>query len=144
MDNMTPFWEEVRRSLMVRGDGWKPVIETLHSYIDFTEARELLQSADQLSFLNGVGFIAGGKIETQVGVDAVMLHLEDKNLSLENIALQWLYRFIVVEGLVEHNRTKNMATWAPMFLHMVEQGLHFMVYMAALLVLYEEKKIDAV
>ena len=129
---------------MVRGDGWKPVIEDLPNHINSAEAKELIQSADQMSFLNGVGFIAGGKIETQIGVDAVMLHLDDKVLSLENIALQWLYRFIVVEGLVEHNRTKNMVTWAPMFLHMVEQGLHFMVYMATLLVLYEERKIETI
>src|SRR5271155_980820 len=96
-DPTTPFWQEVRRSLMVRGDGWKPVIEDLPNHINSAEAKELIQSADQMSFLNGVGFIAGGKIETQIGVDAVMLHLDDKVLSLENIALQWLYRFIIVE-----------------------------------------------
>jgi hypothetical protein len=144
MDNMTPFWLEVRHSLMVRGDGWKAVIEDLPNHINSAEAKDLIQSSDQLTFLNGVGFIAGGKIETRIVADAITPYLEDKNLSLENIALQWLYRFIVVESLVEHNRANNLATWAPMFLHMVEQGLHFMVYMAALLVLYEERNIDTV
>src|SRR5271154_3814016 len=141
MDNTTPFWQEVRRSLMVRGDGWKPVIENLPNHINSAEARELIQSAEQLSLLNGVGFIAGGKTETQLDVGIVLPYLNDKSINLENVALQWLYRFIVVEGLVEHNRTNNMVTWAPMFLHMVEQGLHFMVYMAALLVLIEEKAV---
>jgi hypothetical protein len=37
-----------------------------------------------------------------------------------------------------------MLKWAPMFLHTTEQCLHFMLYMAALLVLLEEKKIDAI
>src|SRR5271163_4985117 len=143
-DATTPFWQEVRRSLMVRGDGWKPVIENLHNYIDATEAKELIQSAEQLSLLNGIGFVAGGKIETQLDASTVLPYLNDKSINLENVTLQWLYRFIVVEGLVEHNRTNNKATWAPMFLHMVEQGLHFMVYMAALLVLLEEKKLENV
>src|SRR5271154_1965951 len=144
MDNTTPFWQEVRRSLMVRGDGWKPVIEDLPNHINSAEARELIQPAEQLSLLNGMGFIAGGKIETQLDASIVLPYLNDKTLNLENVTLQWLYRFIIVEGLVEHNRTNNMTTWAPMFLHMVDQGLNFMVYMSALLVLYEEKKIDAV
>jgi hypothetical protein len=127
---------------MVRGDGWKSVIEDLPSHIDATEAKELLQSPDQLTHLDGVGHIAGAQIEMVLDKKVVLPYLGD--LSLENIALQWLYRFIIVEGLVEHNRKSPMLVWAPMFLHMVEQGLHFMVYMAALLVLYEEKKIDAV
>jgi len=140
MDNTTPFWQEVRRSLMVRGDGWKPVIEDLPNHINSVEAKELLQSSDQLTYLSGVGFIAGGRVDTQLDRANVDPFLSNK-LTLENVTLQWLYRFIVVEGLVEHNRTKPMATWAPMFLHTVEQGLHFMVYMATLLVLIEEKAV---
>src|SRR5271157_2854112 len=134
MSETTPFWQEVRRSLMVRGDGWKPVIEDLPNHISIAEAIELLQSADQLATLNGVGYIAGGRTETSLDKETVLPALLDV-LSIENTALQWLYRFIVVEALVEHNRAKPMAAWAPMFLHTVEQGLHFMVYMAALLVL---------
>jgi len=134
----TPFFQEVRRSLMVRGDGWKPVIEDLPNHITVAEAKELLQTPDQLTYLNGVGFIAGGKIETVLDKNAVMPYIASGDLSVEVITLQWLYRFIVVESLVEYNRTKNMMTWAPMFLHTVEQGLHFMVYMSALLVLLEE------
>src|SRR5271154_77505 len=140
MDNTTPFWQEVRRSLMVRGDGWKAVIEDLPNHINSIEAKDLIQSVDQLTHLDGVGYIAGGRVDThldQAGVDSSL----SNEMTLENVTLQWLYRFIIVEGLVEHNRTKNMVTWAPMFLHMVEQGLHFMVYMAALLVLIEEKAV---
>ena len=142
MSETTPFWQEVRSNLMVRGIGWKQVIEDLPSHINSAEAKELLQSPEQLTVLNGVGYIAGGRVDTSLNA-AIVLPFLGSDLSLENIALQWLYRFIVVEALVEHNRTKPMATWAPMFLHTVEQGLHFMVYMATLLVLIEEKKIGA-
>jgi hypothetical protein len=143
MSETTPFWQEVRSNLMVRGIGWKQVIEDLPNHISAVEARELLQSPEQLTVLNGVGYIAGGRVDTTLNSAIVLPYLPNA-LSLENIALQWLYRFIVVEALVEHNRTKPMATWAPMFLHTVEQGLHFMVYMATLLVLIEEKKLENV
>ena len=139
MSETTPFWQEVRHSLMVRGNGWKPVIEALSNHISAKEAEELLQSPDQLTYLNGVGYIAGEKVETQLAKEAVLPYLGKTNL--ENISLQWLYRFFIIEGLVEHNRTAPLVEWNPMFLHMVEQGLHFMVYMATLLVLIEEKKI---
>src|SRR5277367_4729716 len=140
MTDTTPFWQEVRRSLMVRGDGWKPVIEDLPNHINIAEVKDLLQSADQLGYLNGVGTIAGGRIETTLDRTNIDPFLTNK-MTLENVTLQWLYRFILVEALTEHNRMKNMAQWAPMFLHTVEQGLHFMVAMSAVLVLIEEGKI---
>src|SRR5271157_1902348 len=143
MDNTTPFWQEVRRSLMVRGDDWKPVIQNLSNYINRASITELLQKSDQLTLLNGVGYIAGGRIDTQLD-KAIVEPFLTNTMTLENVTLQWLYRFIVVESLVEHNRANPMVTWAPMFLHTVEQGLHFMVYMAALLVLIEEKKLENV
>ena len=150
MSESTPFWQEVRGSLMVRGDGWKPVVEDLPNHISAAQAKELLQSPDQLTYLNGVGFIAGARIDTKLDRTIVLPFLdtgrfeETARLYPENIALQWLYRFIILEGLIEHNRTQPMAEWPAMFLHMVEEGLHFMVYMATLFVLFEEKKIDAV
>lgn len=144
MDETNPFWQEVRRSLMVRGNGWKPVVETLSSHISASEAKELLQSADQLTHLNGQGHIAGCLVETQLSKETAAPFLPDQELTLENIALQWLYRFFVVEALCDHNRMEPMAGWAPMFLHTIEQGLHFILYMAALLVLLEEKRTESV
>ena len=144
MSDSTVFFQEVRRSLMVRGDGWKPVVEDLPNHVNAAEIKELLQSASQLSILHGQGHIAGTLIKTQIDETAVAPFLSDQELSLENITLQWLYRFIIVESLIEHNRKEPMAGWAPMFLHTVDQGLHFMLYMATLMVLYEEKKIYAI
>jgi hypothetical protein len=144
MSETTPFYQEVRHSLMVRGHEWKPVVETLHEHVNAAEAKELLQSADQLTHLTGQGHIAGNLIETNLDATAVAPFLSDQEINLENITLQWLYRFIIVEGLVEHNRKEPISGWAPMFQHTVDQGLHFMLYMAALLVLIEENQIGGV
>jgi hypothetical protein len=142
MNETTPFWKEVRGSLMVRGNGWKPVIESLPGHISAAEAKELLQSPEQLACLVGQGHIAG--ILVTSSPDATILQValgNGDNLPLENIFLQWLYRFVIVESLCEHNRKDALTGWNPMFLHLVDQGLHFMVYMAALLVLVEEGRI---
>ena len=127
---------------MVRGNDWKPVIETLPDHINIAEAKELLQSADQLARLVGQGHIAGALVEPELNRDLVETFLKDGELSLENVTLQWLYRFVIVESLCDHNRREPMAEWAPMFLHMIEQGLHFLVVMAAILVLIEEQQLD--
>lgn len=142
MSEFTPFWQEVRGSLMVRGDGWKPVIEDLPNHINIVEARELLQSNDQLTVLTGQGHIAGVLIEPTLNSQLVRPFLKDGEFTLESITLQWLYRFVVVEALCEHNRREPMAGWSPMFLHTIEQGLHFMVVMATMLVLIEEQQLD--
>lgn len=141
MSTKTPFWQEVRSKLMVRGDGWKPVIEELPQHLNASEVKADLQSPDQLTYLNGQGYIAGGVVQTSLDKGVISAALSSTELTIENIALQWLYRFLIVEGLVEHNRKEPLAKWAPMFLHLTEQGLQFMTYMAALLVLLEEKKI---
>jgi hypothetical protein len=147
MSDKTPFFQEVRRKLMVRGDGWKPVIENLHNHIEIAEVEELLQSVGQLVTLHGVGHIAGSLVETTLNPGAILpfLPMPDDNyalqaeMTLENVTLQWLYRFLIVEGLCEHARREPLEKWPPMFLHMVHQGLQFMLYMAALLVIIEEQ-----
>jgi hypothetical protein len=142
MSESTPFFQEVRKSLMVRGDGWKPVIEDLPNHINVKEVIELLQSASQLTVLTGQGHIAGSLITTKLDAAAVAPFLNNEKLTLENLTLQWLYRFIITEGLCEHARKEPLGDWPRMFLHMIEQGLHFMLYISALMVLIEEKKIS--
>lgn len=140
MSETIPFWQEVRSKLMVRGTDWKSVIETLPEHLNAGEIRELLQSPDQLTYLTGQGHIAGNLIDTELDRDVVLPFLSE-TFTIENIALQWLYRFLIVEAMCDHNRREPIAAWSPMFLHTVEQGLHFMLYMAALLVLSEEQKL---
>ena len=138
MSDNTPFWHEVRGGLMVRGDGWKPVVESLPRRIDYKETEKLLQSADQLTTMSGFGQIAGLLAQARPDKRILLSSLRDTELTVENLALQWLYRFMVVEGLCEHNRREPLGEWNPMFLGLVEDGLHFMVYTAAMLVLAEE------
>jgi hypothetical protein len=148
MSDSTPFWQEVRRSLMVRGDAWKPVIESLPDHVTLDGIRSLFQTPDQLTYLVGQGHIAGQLVESSPSREVLLPFLQPRtalayhHLSLENVAMQWLYRFVVIEGLIEHNRKEPLQKWPPMFLHMVEEGLRFMVYMAALLVLMEEGKLE--
>jgi hypothetical protein len=144
MSDITPFWREVRRSLMVRGDGWREVIQNLPGHVSLAAAKALIQSADQLTHLTGTGYIAGAKVQIQLDGAAVLPFLDvvatpaPRGGRAEIASLQWLYRFIIVEGLVEHAKGAPLAEWNPMFLHMVDEGLHFMVVMAAILVLAEE------
>jgi hypothetical protein len=74
----------------------------------------------------------------------VLPYLNNSDLTLENIVLQWLYRFYIIEAVCEHNRREPLQSWFPVFLHTLEQGLHFLLYMAALLVLLEENKVNAI
>jgi len=133
---------------MVRGDAWKPVVEGLPDTISFDKIRGLFQSTDQLTVLTGQGHIAGALVELSPDKELLLPALDPKSalayrfLSLENVAMQWLYRFVILEGLIEHNRREPLQKWPPMFLHMVEEGLHFMVYMATLLVLMEEGTLE--
>lgn len=141
------FWQEIRGSLMVRGDGWKVVVEELPSVMSATEAVKLLQTKDQLlaSGMSGVGFIAGSPVFASPDTSVLASNLpENGQHDLRSITLQWLYRYFVVESLAEHWRGKPLATWPTAHLDLVTLGLHFMTYMAALMCLIEEGKITTV
>jgi hypothetical protein len=136
------FWLEIRKSLMVRGDNWKLVIDSLPSRINSLDALSLFQESDQLTYLTGQGYIAGELVEASPFKGIILPYISDDiEITLENIALQWVYRFLILEGLIEHNRKEPIKKWAPMFLHLTDQGLHFLVYMSAVLVLMEEGQI---
>ena len=136
-----PFWRAVRSDLMPRGDGWKPVVEGLPGHLGQALAGSLLQPADQLASLAGQGHVAGALVSSALDPAAVAPFLSDSSLSLENVALQWLYRYLIVEGVCEHNRALALGGWNPMFLALADEGLHFMTYMAAILVMMEEGKL---
>lgn len=132
------FWRAVHSGLMPKGDAWADAVGRVPALMSAAEAGGLLQSAEQLLTLSGRGHMNGALATTALDKEAVAPFLSDAELSLEGAALQWLYRFPVVEGLSEHSRRLALGEWNPMFLGLVEEGLHFMTYMAALLVLMEE------
>lgn len=148
MNANIPFWQEIRSSVMPRGTGWREVIESLPRRLDAAEVKSMLQSASQLTSANmqGVAYLAGVPERTTLNPDILFQYLAPTLLTPENIVLQWLYQFFIIEGLdramADLNSKASIADWPPMILDMYVRGLQFMVYMAALLVLFEETKID--
>lgn len=135
----TPFWQEIRKSLMVRGEGWKEVVEQLPDVLSWREARKYLQSKEQLKAagLDGLGHVAG--VIVRGTLDSTALDaLPDHTLDFDNCAVQWLYSYYIVESIVEHWRAKPLAEWPPAHLTLVLLHLHFMVWMAALMCLFAE------
>jgi hypothetical protein len=63
-------------------------------------------------------------------------------LTRENLVLQWLYQFLILESVAKHLKDKPLAEWHPMFLDMYGTGLHFMTYIAAMLCMIEEGGIE--
>jgi hypothetical protein len=144
MDSKLTFWQEIRSKLIVRGEGWQAVVEELPEIISWREVQKLLQSRDQLmsAGFTGVGYI-GGKPEYRT-LDPLVLErgLSNFVLDFDICAMQWLYRYYVVEALCKHWQSRPLAEWPPAHLDLVALGLHFMVYMGALMCLFEEHKLE--
>lgn len=104
----------------------------------------MLQCGEQLVQANmeGVAFLAGQRHTAIPNPEVISKYLPDDYLTVETLALQWLYQFLILEGIsTTPPAEKPLAEWPPMFLDLYVKGLHFMVYMAALLCLMEEGKI---
>lgn len=136
---MSEFWQDVRQHLMVRGDGWKAIIDELPQVMSQQDAKQLLQTHEQLiaSGFPGMGYVNGEQINSMLP-SQVFSALEPAMLNFDNCAMQWTLRFFVVEGLCEHWRKQPLAEWPPAHVDLVVHGFHFMVYMAALMCLFEE------
>jgi hypothetical protein len=141
MNDHIQFWREIRNTVMLRGEDWPHIVSSLPGRIDAAEARALLQSADQLarSNMQGVAFLAGVPTYATPDPETILKYLPADYLTAENMMLQWIFRFFILEGLARVNHDKPIAEWPPMFLAMYAEGLHFMVYMSALLCLTEER-----
>jgi hypothetical protein len=146
MSDKTQFWQEIRNTLMIRGDGWKAVVDGLPDRIDASQAKQKLQSSNQLANCNmqGQAFIAGEIIYAKPSAENLAAHLPPESLTRENLILQWLYQFLILESVAKHLKEKPLAEWHPMFLDMYGTGFHFMVYMAALLCMIEEMEVSTV
>jgi hypothetical protein len=140
----TPFWQEVRSTVMLRGDGWREVVESLPNRLDASEIKSMVQSVEQLTHchMEGVAYLAGAPVRATPDPEALIAHLPADVLTPENIVLQWLYQFFIVEGLAramtDLNSDAPIADWPPMILDLLLRSFQFMVYMSALLTLMEE------
>ena len=146
MSDKTLFWQEIRNTLMIRGDGWKAVVDGLPDRIDASQAKQKLQSSNQLANcrMQGQAFIAGDIVYATPSAENLAINLPPDLLTRENLVLQWLYQFLILESVAKHLKEKPLAEWHPMFLDMYGTGLHFMTYIAALICMIEEKPITGV
>lgn len=144
MNENLPFWNELSKTVMLRGTEWRDVVDSLPGRIDASEAKVLLQSTHQLASCNmqGRAFLAGAPVFATADSTTIGRYLQPDRLTVENLAMQWLFQFIILESIGNVHPDKPLAEWPPMFLDMYERGLHFMVYMAALMCLIEESDID--
>jgi hypothetical protein len=138
-------WREIRKGLMCNGPDWKNVVESLPDRMNAEEAIKLMQSKEQLLLMSGHGYVAGSKLDLTIDAQEAKKFMHpDGFYGVEDFALQWLHRFLILEGIFATFGTKPLPEWPPMFMAMVDEGLHFMTYMAALMCLLEEKRMGAV
>lgn len=148
MSEKLPFWQEIRTTLMLRGTTWQDAVESLPEKLNADEVQEMLQSVHQLANANmqGIAFLEGRPVTAAPDKDVLAPQLPAGKLTIENVTLQWLYQFFILEGLDRAMRETNphapMAEWPQMILDMFQRGLQFMVYMSALLCLMEEQSLE--
>jgi hypothetical protein len=138
--SITPVWNEVRKGLMIHGTDWRSVVESIPARVEIDRAAKLMQSKDQLTHsMEGLGYVAGTPVVGTIDSDILKKFMPPIGFyGVEDFTLQWLYRYFIIEGCVETQRKLPMAAWPPMILAMVDDGLHFLVYMSAMICLLEE------
>lgn len=134
------FWLEIRKTLMLRGEGWRAILDQLPGVMTHHEIRGMLVSREQLSRsgFQGTGFIEGFPVTAKLEPNVILDGLRDYVLDFESCSMNWLYQYYILEALCEHWRAKPLAEWPVAHLALVIKGLHFMTYMAALMVLMVE------
>jgi hypothetical protein len=143
----TLYWQEIRDGFFVHNEDFNKTIERLPGLISAELTLAKLQSADQLlnSGMKGYGTIGHRIIE--VSPDPKTLtdnaFLNDDNFPVENLFLQWVYQFILVESIAANFHNKPLPEWPGTFLEIVESNLHTMTYIAALIYLYEQGRFKA-
>jgi hypothetical protein len=144
----TVYWREIRSSLFVHNEKWDETVKRLPELLNSGIVYKSLQTVDQLlaSGLHGVGTIGNKKIE--VTPDKYILldtaPLFEGVYTTENLFLQWMYQFCIIETLASHLNATPLPEWNPTFITLFEDKLHVMTYIAALILLYEEGQFKAV
>lgn len=142
--NGTVYWREVRNGLFVHNEKWNETIDRLPYLISSELVLSKLQSVDQLlhSGMKGVGTV-GFKSVIATPDSELLINagpLLDDCFSVENLFLQWVYCFYIVEAFSNNFHNFSLPQWPHTFLNLVEENLHVMTYIAALIFLYEEAK----
>lgn len=143
----TVYWQEIREGLFVHNEEWDKTIDRLPDLIDHRVVLNKLQSLEQIfaSGLKGFGTIGYKQVEVAPEPEILLSGhaLIDGYYTVENLFLQWVYQFYVVEGIANNFHSKPLPEWSPMFISLVEEHLHAMTYIAALIFGYEELEFKA-
>lgn len=143
----TLYWQEIRDGFFVHNEDFYKTIERIPYLMSAEVTLSKLQSVDQLlsSGMKGIGNIGHTIIEVapepKILIDNAIL--TDDDFPVENLFLQWVYQFTVVEGIAVNFHNKHLPEWPSIFLEIVEANLHTMTYIAALIYLYEQGRFKA-
>lgn len=142
------YWQEIRNGLFVHNEKWNETIDRIPNLISSKLVLSKLQSVDQLlnSGLKGTGTIGLKSVEVEPNSDLLIHHglLFDDLFQVENLFLQWVYQFYMVESFANHFHSEPLPKWPYTILDLVENNLHVMTYVAALIFLYEEGNLKEV
>jgi hypothetical protein len=143
----TLYWQEIRNGFFVHNEEWNQTIERLPELISAETTLRKLQTVNQLlsSGMQGKGVIGHRVIEVAPDNDVLLGHaiLTDDFFSVENLFLQWVYQFYLVESISSNFHTTPLPAWPSTFVEIVEANLHAMTYIAALIYLYERGEFKA-
>jgi len=139
------YWKEINNGFFVHNKDWNRTIERLPSLMSAQFVKTKLHTVDQMlaSGFHGTGSIGYKQIEVRPDLDILRSNLVEGEYSIENLFLQWLYQFYVVEATSIINYPVPLLKWNNVFISMVEEGLHVMTYLAALISLYEDFNDDS-
>jgi len=138
----SPFWQEVRTGLFVIRDyEWRKSLLALPEMIDTELVARGLQTNEQLlaSGFTGHAIIRGKPVDTTPNAAILAEALPpDYHYNQEALFLQWMYHYYILEGVGDGYRETPLAQWSQGMLQMIEQTLHFMVYISAVMCLLED------
>lgn len=142
----TLYWQEIRKGLFVHNEEWDTTIERLPGLISSKFVLSQLQTNDQLfaSGFKGIGTIGKRCIEVTPDYEILRESLIEGFFQPENLVLQWLYRFYFIESVTAHFHNTPLPELNPTIITLLDENLHVMTYVAALIFLYEEGDFKAV
>lgn len=138
----TPFWININDGLFVHNPRWietlasiPPLLSSIHTYHKLQRVDQILQAG-----ISGYGVV--GDEYRKVTPDYTRLQEEailiDDHFSVENLFLQWVYQFSLIEGISVNFHDTPLPEWPDSFSTILEETLHSMAYISGLILLYEE------
>ncbi len=138
----SPFWQEIRTGLFViRNYDWKRVLSALPDMLDPAVVVKGLQSTNQLLNANfsGHAVVQGQPVDAVPNADVLSAFLPpDGHYNLECLFLQWMYHYYILEGITTSLKETPFGQWPQGLQMVIEQTLHFLVYLSAVMYLLEE------